>query len=238
MFTAFFLSTFCCYAYSSPLPQPVSYDVTSPCAIVRPTVTCTAGTPEFASPAVQVLQSGDPAVPCLPLGQLDANTTMEYLNASNPATGIQMTLKDGVNHPNCPGGRTLVYQLYCDADAPQGAGPSSVTNDACEYTVVWRSPAACPAMVPSGSPGCNSAHVPLPTAPQLAYQQAEIMALIHFNMGEWLVITHLQGTTLSQCPLNPLPCHMQPRFSRTATPDVTPATGPSHRCQVPLLPQR
>ena len=78
-----------------------------------------------------------------------------------------------------------MYNLHCNASAPATSGPEPLlgVTDGCTYVVTWHTPLACNA-VPAE--GCKEPTVPVPTAAQLRYQRAEIVALTHFNMASFV----------------------------------------------------
>lgn len=104
---------------------PDNYIISSPTVDVQNVAKlCPNSQPDEASPAIQLL-GPDPTNPseCLDLG-LRSHTTAEALKASDPTAGVVLTLTGGQNHPNCDGGRTVVYEMACDASAPASQGPS------------------------------------------------------------------------------------------------------------------
>merc|ERR1712166_79229 len=87
-------------------PEP--YYATSPCSTV----------PGCSSPAVQLGHvAANAKRPGLPLGLLLLNTTEILPNNG----GVKITMAGGASQPGCSGGRTLIYNMVCDATAPAGA---------------------------------------------------------------------------------------------------------------------
>ena len=79
------------------------------------------------------------------------------------------------------------FDMVCDRTVASTNGPDVgiAVPGACEYAVRWRTPLACPVTEPDPT-ACAAAPLPaapVPTARQAAWQQHEIMALVHFNMA-------------------------------------------------------
>lgn len=132
----------------------ITYFVTSPCANVDPPFgACCENRNELYSPAVQDLEEG-----CLIMGLMNqANSTTAQLEGG--VGGFNLTVP-GTGPPDACGSvdrRRSKYVFVCDMDVPATNGPESVVQEeGCEYTITWRTPAAC------GKRATCSASVPPP----------------------------------------------------------------------------
>eukprot|EP00041_Stephanoeca_diplocostata_P026594 m.719691 g.719691 ORF g.719691 m.719691 type:complete len:561 (+) comp23001_c0_seq25:851-2533(+) len=101
--------------------------------------------------------------------------------------------RDGV------GGRSVRYDLVCNATLPAHAGPTVVAENQggpYEYLVTWQTPLACvTAAAPSES--CSQDDTPQPTPDQLRFQEMEIGALVCYNMA---TTTGSQGCSAHSVP--------------------------------------
>ena len=118
-------------------------------------------------------------------GQKNTSLSTDY---AHPLDQVRLTLGGGSNAPGCSGGRTLVYDVVCNASAPVSNPPDPIVgvDSGCTYIVTWQHPAACTATPAPPSKSCEPASLPMPTAPQLRYQTGEIVALTHFNMASFV----------------------------------------------------
>ena len=179
-----------------------SYFIAGPCGTLpgQPELCPGAGGGAYsgkAAPAVQVYD-GDS---CLVLGDPAAVTAAPLPAAVAAAAlpgggGISLTFAHGDTY-QCGGGsagRTVRYDMVCDASLPATAPPSATMGcpEGCDYVVTWRTPLACNP-TPSSS-ACPAAPTPpptpagpiaTPTAAQARYQDTDFIALIHFNMGTY-----------------------------------------------------
>ena len=167
-----------------------AYEVAAPCKNLTPGLCANS---VAASPAYALIgKQGAKASTCyalggaaapegggLPTGSLTA-TLPEATDDTTPS-GLSITIPGG------EGGRTLVYNLLCDATAPVSQGPDSMNwshSQPLVYPVVWRHPAGC-GKQQTGSRCPAPPKPPLPTKVQLAYQEAEIVAIVCFQMDTY-----------------------------------------------------
>jgi len=146
---------------------------------------CPNSKPDAASPVLQ-LNGGSATAPaeCIDLG-LRSHTSAAAAQPGNPSSGIVLAMTGGQNHPNCGGGRSLAFNVSCDATAPATQGPSSpMLANSCSYQVNWQHPAGCGKKMPGYQ--CPTTPIPRPTADQVTYIKHEQMGLTHFNMATFV----------------------------------------------------
>jgi hypothetical protein len=167
----------------SPSPSPSRgplYLVSSPCANVPPaaiTAVCHKSTLPTLVPAVGYALNG-----CLDLGLLTHQSVAAI--DGNASNGVRIVYGGGNDTVGCRYPRSLIYDILCDKSVPSSAVPQpTITSKQCEYTVTWRTPLGCPKPVsdPSGCP----LQLPLPTPAQMAYQRAELVATVGFQMDTY-----------------------------------------------------
>jgi hypothetical protein len=172
----------------------VPYEVASPCSLAS-TAPCAnaASVAQSSSYALIGSQGSGKSVTCYALG--GAPTAGGGLPTGTHATLLPPAVADGGGAPGGvsititggEGGRTLIYNVLCDPDAPVDQGPSSVawtSSHSLTYPVVWKHPAGCGTLVQGDQ--CPAApKPPTPTATQLAYQDAEIVAIVCFQMDTY-----------------------------------------------------
>lgn len=111
------------------------------------------------------------AARCIPLGY-PSGASVQPLDPSSPAGGVRIVFAGGM------GGRQLVHHVTCAPGKPLAAVGDLTMGDG-GYLMRWAgeegcgAAAACPAPPPLAKP----------TAAQLAWQDKELGALIHFNVG-------------------------------------------------------
>ena len=177
----FDLSTMTSATFTINDTYPEPYLVAAPCrdASVVSCPSCNGKSHGVAS-AYQVLCAAER---CLSLNNNGGGKATATVNA-NATTGLSVRLTGG------DGDRSITYDLKCDPKATGALDrPTNPMHNAptpMQYTVTWPTAAACPTYdagetctAPTPAPTLPV----LPTAPQLLYQQHEIMALIHFNMA-------------------------------------------------------
>ena len=168
----------------SPSPSPPhrggpEYLVSSPCVDVPP-----------AAIAGACKQAVLPLVPspgyalqgCLDLGVLSQQSVAAI--DGNESNGVRIVYGGGNDTVGCRYPRSLIYDIVCDLSAPSSAGPDPIiVSKQCEYTVTWRTPIGCPKpdLEPHGCP----VDLPRPTPAQLAYQRAELVATVGFQMDTY-----------------------------------------------------
>lgn len=165
------------------------YEVAAPCENLAPDL-CANTAP--ASPAYALIgKQGNKASTCYALGGAAAQggglppgsrtAALETTAGGATPPGLSITIPGG------EGGRTLIYNLLCDATVPASQGPEAMAwshTKALVYPVEWRHPAGCPKQR-TGSLCPAPPKTPLPTAAQLAYQEAEIVAIVCFQMDTY-----------------------------------------------------
>ena len=156
------------------------YKVSPPC-VNGPTTACTNSvTP---CPAYAVVGAGTSgkgtcyslgapagAGGALPLGAVTAPLSRH--------AGLRITV------PNGEGGRKIIYDIVCNSSAPVSQGPApTASHSDLTYPFTWSHPAGCPVHATSGCP--RPPPPPLPTKTQLAYQNAEVVAIVCFQMDTY-----------------------------------------------------
>ena len=141
------------------------YFVQSPCGtFVPPKAECSSV--EFEASAYQA----NSAYGCIPLGNA-SRAEGQPLSWADEGAGLHLVQRGGSNHPECNGGRVIVYRGVCDKDAPASNPPNEtvVESPRCTYTVLWSNPAFCPVRSPGTCPDGPQA-LPKPTPEQLHWQ--------------------------------------------------------------------
>ena len=159
------------------------YTVSSPC-VSAPTSRCANANTVAASPAY-ALVGASPNTRCYSLGGaagaggvLPPGTETAALPSQG---GLRVSVQGG------EGGRNLIYNLVCNATAPPSQGPEArAAHSGLTYPFTWRHPAGCGTrLTGSQCPAPPKQPVPLPTKAQLAYQNAEIVAIVCFQMDTY-----------------------------------------------------
>ena len=119
---------------------------------------------------------------CFDLGLLTRQSVAAI--GGNASNGVRILYGGGNDTVGCKYPRSLVYEVWCDRSVPPTAGPApTITSKQCEYTVTWRTPLGCPTPDPDPR-GCDT-ELPRPTPAQLAYQRAELVATVGFQMDTY-----------------------------------------------------
>lgn len=129
---------------------------------------------------------------CISIGKTGVRA--EPIDPSDPNVGLHLVYGGGDS------GRQLHHWIYCDKMVSTIVPHTLVAFDPSlpGYNVNWTSSAGCPT---TSKGNCSAANIPKPTPEQLAWQQGEIMALVHFNMATYfgecavvipMVAMHLQ----------------------------------------------
>lgn len=165
------------------------YEVAPPCSLasIAPCV----NTDVAPSPAYALIGPQGPGnSTCYALGAAPSSpgvlppSTRATLMARGPdglPTGVSLEISGG------QGGRTLIYNLICDRTAPPDQGPASMAwshSLPLTYPVVWRHRAGC-GVRHDGAQCPAPPKPPIPTSAQLAYQDAEIVAIVCFQMDTY-----------------------------------------------------
>jgi hypothetical protein len=170
-----------CYEYDlSRLPDrnwtlhdayPMTYAANAPCNNVLGAKELCSNNPE-PSPAFAVVTKT-----CYSLGNKSKGHVAPF-SWGNPEAGVKITMPGGV------AGRTLVYNMVCNTSFPASSGPDPfvVENPSLTYTITWHTAAACPVLNTTAQ--CPVV-IPKPTPAQLAYQRAEIVAIVCFQMDTY-----------------------------------------------------
>eukprot|EP01052_Picozoa_sp_SAG31_P016447 SAG31_NODE_1091_length_9958_cov_10.108429_3_plen_379_part_00 len=170
---------------------PEAYRLAAPCHTVDLTgCPACAGKPACAGVQLQNWRTNkvrggpggpDPHAPCSAGSRCfsigGATPLASAIDPFNPDAGLHLTYSGGDS------GRELHHWVHC-GKAGTTAPSTLVAFDSSlpGYNVNWTSPLGCPTIVKSN---CSTAKLPKPTPEQLAWQQGEIMALIHFNMATY-----------------------------------------------------
>ena len=99
------------------------------------------------------------------------------IDPADPGRGLHLA------YPGGDDGRELHHWIHCDPAATKTTAPTTLVtfdNNLPGYNVNWTSALGCPTI---SKGNCSTAGLPKPTPEQLAWQQGEIMALIHFEMA-------------------------------------------------------
>jgi hypothetical protein len=132
------------------------------------------------------LGSAAPPSGGLPPGTIAAALPASFTNGGGhhteapppPPRGLSLTIPGGT------GGRTLIYHIICNESAPSDQGPTAISwsqEHPLTYPVEWPHPSGCAKRAPPAQ--CPAP--PRPTAAQLAYQEAEVVAIVCFQMDTY-----------------------------------------------------
>lgn len=162
---------------------PMPYFVAPPCHnVTRAQTNCSAfaNGDDAGSPAYAV--AGDT---CYALGHIQRTPTLlpPTTSGDGGSGGVGGVI---IRYSGGTGGRELRYHMICDPTASPTAGPTRVVNGAAGcgtmcYQVIWPTPHACQTVAAP----CPAIRLPLPTPAQLAYQQAELVATVGFQMDTY-----------------------------------------------------
>ena len=164
-------------------PYHTPYVLSSPCHNA-PTNEC--ANTVAASPAY-ALVGASPNTRCYSLG--GAAGAGGVLPLGTETTALLCTLewrvKLRISVQGGEGGRTLIYNLVCNATAPRSQGPeATAAHSALTYPFTWHHPAGCGTHL-TGTQCPAPPKQPVPTKAQLAYQNAEIVAIVCFQMDTY-----------------------------------------------------